>query len=94
MRKYNKLVQEIEQLKSAFELLTKRVQKLECSHTKTHLDCIPDYYDIDSDTHEIKNYYGEICDYCGKLISGFYTEEEMLKIKIERDEKRLAEIKK
>ena len=94
MQKYDKLAQEIEQLKSTVECLSKRVRVLECSHTKTHFEYTPDYYEFSRETNEVINYYREICDNCGKSMGGSYTEEEMLKIKIERDKKRLDYIEK
>ena len=84
-RKYKK---QIEELEESITFLHKKVRQLECSHSETHF--------TERQSVGLWGHYGckEIRDKCDKVLRIIYDEEEMLKIKIERDEKRLAEIKK
>jgi hypothetical protein len=91
--KYIRLTEKVNQLETTIRSLQTKVKILECPHTTTHFEYTPDYYGIDSETHRIESYYREVCDNCGKWVDGSFTEEEMLKIKIERYKKRLDKIK-
>ena len=91
--KYTKLNEKVDQLETTICHLQTKVKILECPHTTTHFECIPEYSGMDRETHRIENYYREVCDNCGKWVDGSFTEDEMLKIKIERYKKRLDEIK-
>lgn len=85
-RKYK---ERIECLEEEVKCLHKKVKQLECKHSTTYFKSDGDYYFNGG----IFPFYIEVCTICGKKLGDALPEEEMLKIKIERDKKRLVEIK-